>query len=198
MINSELLEKLNAMSAEVTKLETEAQRTIDNIDKQVMESRNEKELKIVEFLHSLEEVFKMGGFRQGDTRRYLCCGTHWEGKPHACGSHERSIGVMFHTESNGTSIYFGRYFLGTCSIDTILYVGTRRFTVSYTAASSYDRRLAEELRENIIDRWNEDVENKMSEWMVKIVQANLQKRIGTATEALKAANDKHDEYFKGE
>ncbi len=196
MINAELLEKLNAMSAEVTKLETEAKRTVDNVNEQIAKSRAEKEHKIVEFLHSLEETFKVGGFPRCEEHYYLCCGTHWEGKPGACGSHGRSIGVTFQLCNDGrVSVYFGRYFLGSDNVDYILYVGEKKLEKSYTL-SSYGSNLANGLRENIIDRWTDETEKNLADWMVNIVKENLQKRISTATQTLKDANDKHDEYFK--
>lgn len=196
MINAELMERLSAMSAEVEKLEGEAKRTTDNINKQIAESRSEKEVKIVEFLHTLDETFKVGKFPRGKEQFYLCCGTHWEGKPGACGSHGRSIGVTFRAECDGkTSIYFGRYFSGSGGVDKILYVGTRRLEKSYT--SSYGHQLAEELWENVVDRWTEETERVLSEWMIDIVKQNLNKRLSAATETLKKANDKHDEYFGG-
>lgn len=197
MINAELLEKLNAMSAEVTKLETEAKRTVNNVNEQIAKSRAEKEVKIVEFLHSLEETFKVGGFTRGKEYECLCCGTHWEGIPHACGSHERSIGLSFRANYEGyIVIQFGRYFLGTGNIDHILTVGTEKL-IHANNLTDYGCRISKELRENIIDRWTAETERSLSDWMVKIVTENLKKRLGTATQTLKNANDKHDEYFKG-
>lgn len=196
MINAELLEKLNAMSAEVTKLETEAKRTVNNVNEQIAKSRDEKEVKIVEFLHSLEETFKVGGFPRGKEYECLCCGTHWEGKPGACGSHGRSIGLSFRETYEGyIVIQFGRYFLGNGNIDHILTVGTAKL-VHTNNLTDYGHRISKELRENIIDRWTAETERSLSDWMVKIVTENLKKRLGTASQTLKDANDKHDEYFK--
>ena len=195
MINTELMEKLSAMSAEVEKLEGEAKRTTDNINKQIAESRSEKEIKIVEFLHTLGETFKVGKFPRGKEQFYLCCGTHWEGEPGACGSHGRSIAVTFWAESDGeVSICFGRFFSGSCCVDHVLYVGTCRLEKSYTL-TSYGDQIAKELRKNIIDRWTEETERGLSEWMIDVVKTNLRKRLSAATETLKKANDKHDEYF---
>lgn len=201
MINNELLKKLNAMSAEVEKLESEAKRTTDNINKQIAESRSEKEVKIVEFLHTLEETFKVGKFPIGKQYFYLCCGTHWEGEPGACGSHGRSIAVTFRADREGrVPICFGRYFsspsAGGGYVDNVLYAGTRRLEKSYTS-SQYECEIARGLRENIIDRWTEETERGLSEWMIDIVKTNLKKRLSEATAELKKANDKHDEYFGG-
>lgn len=197
MINAELMEKLSAMSSEVEKLEGEVKRTTDNINKQIAESRSEKEVKIVEFLHTLEETFKVGKFPREKEQFYLCCGTHWEGEPGACGSYGRSIAVKFWVERDGkVSICFGRFFSGSHCVDHILYVGTCRLEKSYTLSSN-GCQIARELRENIIDRWTEETERGLSEWMIDIVKTNLKKRLSEATAELKKANDKHDEYFGG-
>ena len=193
MINNELLEKLNAMSAEVEKLETEAKRTTDNINKQIAESRSEKEIKIVEFLHTLEETFKVGKFPIGKQYFYLCCGTHWEGKPNTQGSHGRSIGVAFSMDRDKVDIYFGRYFSGWGDVDHVLDVGKTKIV----GQSCYYTTLQTSLYENIIDRWTEETERGLSEWMIDIVKTSLNKRLSAATAELKKANDKHDEYFGG-
>lgn len=198
MINSELLEKLNAMSAEVAKLETEAQRTADNVEEQIEQSRNEKQAKIVEFLCSLKDTFKIGGFTGGTERNFLCCGNHWEGKPNASGSHCRSIGVAFRMNYDGeVTIHIGRLFEGHGRIDKIIIVNeSGMFRPKHLPCDGSE--ILTELRANFIDRWTEETERGMSEWMTKIVKENLQKRIETATQKLKEVNDKHDEYFKGE
>ena len=190
MMNNELLEKITALSAEVTKLETEAKRTVNNVNEQIAKSRDEKEVKIVKFLHSLEETFKVGGFpRGGKEYECLCCGTHWEGKPHACGSHERSIGLSFRANYEGyIVIQFGRYFLGNGSIDHILTVGTEKL-IRANNLTDYGCRISSELRENIIDRWTDETERMLADWMVNLVTEHLKERLGKAAQTLKTAND---------
>lgn len=195
MINAELLEKLNAMSAEVTKLETEAKRTVNNVNEQIAKSRAEKEVKIVEFLHNLEETFKVGGFPHLKDCSKTCCGTHWEGTPNTQGSHGRSICVTFMMRGNNVRISFGRWFDGCGRSDRILEVGAEKL-VYCDCLTPHGRMVAGTLRENIIDRWTVETERSLSDWMVKIVTENLKKRLGTASQTLKDANDKHDEYFK--
>ena len=195
MMNNELLEKITALSAEVTALESEAKRTSDTVNGEIAVARAEKEVKIVEFLHSLEETFKVGGFPRGKEYECLCCGTHWEGKPHACGSHERSIGLSFRATYEGyIVIQFGRYFLGNGSIDHILTVGTEKL-IRANNLTDYGFRISGELRENIIDRWTVETERMLADWMVNLVTEHLKVRLGKATQTIKGANDKREEYF---
>ena len=194
MMNAELLEKITALSAEVTALETEAKRTVNNVDEEISASRAEKEVEIVEFLHSLEETFKVGGFPHLKDYSELCCGTHWEGTPNTQGSHGRSICVTFMMRGDNVRISFGRWFDGCGAADRLVEVGTQRFVYA-DCLTSHGRKLAETLRENIIDRWTVETERSLSDWMVNIVTEYLKERLGKATQTIKGANDKREEYF---
>lgn len=191
---NELLEKITALSAEVTALESEAKRTVVNVDAEISESRAEKEVEIVEFLHSLEEAFKVGGFPHLKDYSEVCCGTHWEGTPNTQGSHGRLICVTFMMRGNNVRISFGRWFDGCQCSDRLLEVGAKKFIYA-DCLTSHGTKLAGTLRENIIDRWTVETERMLSDWMVNIVTENLKKRLGTATQTIKTANDKREEYF---
>lgn len=194
MINTELLEKLNAMSAEVTKLETEAKRTVNNVDAEISASRAEKEVKIVEFLHKLEKTFQVGGFPHLKDYSEVCCGTHWEGTPNTQGSHGRSICVTFMMRGNNVRISFGRWFYGCGSADYILEVGEKKLVCAENL-TPHGRCIAGTLRENIIDRWTVETERMLADWMVNLVTEHLKERLGKAAQTLKTANDKREEYF---
>lgn len=194
MMNNELLEKITALSAEVTALETEAKRTVNNINAEITAARAEKEVKIVEFLHTLEETFKVGGFPRMRPYSEVCCGTHWEGKPNAQGSYGRSICVTFMMRGNDVYISFGRWFDGCGSADYILEVGAEKFVYS-DCLTPHGRMLAGTLRENVIDRWTVETERMLADWMVNLVTEHLKERLGKAAQTFKTANDKREEYF---
>lgn len=194
MMNNELLEKITALSAEVTALENEAKRTVNNVDAEISASRAEKEVKIVEFLHMLEESFKVGGFPHLKDYSEVCCGTHWEGKPNTQGSHGRLICVTFMMRGNNVRISFGRWFDGCGCSDRLLEVGAKKFIYS-DCLTSHGTKLAGTLRENIIDRWTVETERMLADWMVNLVTEHLKERLGKATQTIKGANDKREEYF---
>lgn len=182
-MNEALLKSLQDLAKQAADLETETNAAVKFLDADVNESRREKEVKICEFLDGMLKMLVAVDYPRNKSVDVLCCGYNWEGKPGACGSHQRSNGVSI----SRRGIHFGRYFLGVDKIDEII-----RYVVS-------ENRLGngyfDEYRNEIIDRWNPDCERRIEQAVANAAKQHIEDRMKKATENLREANERYENYF---
>lgn len=182
-MNEALLKGLQALAKQAADLETETAAAVKFLDADVNESRREKEARICEFLGGMLQMLAAVDYPRNKSVTVLCCGTDWEGKPGACGSHCRDNGVNI----SRRGVHFGRYFLGARAIDACLRYIPRENRLGDERRNEY--------RNNIVDRWDSDCERRIEQAVVNAAQQYTEERMQKATENLRAANERYENYF---
>ena len=185
-MNEALLKKLKnleELAKQAADLETETATAVKFLDADVNESRREKEARICEFLDGMQKMLAAVDYPRNRSVTVLCCGEDWEGKPGACGSHCRSNGVSI----SRRVIHFGRYFVGVDAVDEILHYIPAE---NRLGNGNYD-----EYRNTIVDRWNADCERRIEQAVAKAAEKHIEDRMKKATENLRAANERYENYF---
>lgn len=182
-MNEELLKSLEELAKQATELETETKTAVANLDGKVNMSRREKEVKICEFLDGMLKMLVAVDYPRNRSVTVLCCGTDWEGKPGACGSHCRDNGINI----SRRGIHFGRYFVGIGTVDEII-----RYIPAENRLGNGD---FDEYRNTIVDRWNADCEHRIEQAVAKAAKKHIEDRMKKATENLRAANERYENYF---
>lgn len=193
-----MMEELKKLANQVDAWEIESKEACENLEAEVQKEFADKEKHIAEFVNQMIDVIMTANIPRGREIQLSCCGDHWEGVPNASGSHRRSIGLCFRHQYDGSiDAWFGRWFIGTGNVDEILVVKPERLSPSFNL-SGHCRFVAETLRENILSRWNEDTEDAIAKQVFVECKEELAKRTKTATEKLKAANERYSQFCKGE
>lgn len=182
-MNEALLKSLQDLAKQAADLETETAAAVKFLDADVNESRREKEVKICEFLDGMMKMLAAVDYPRNRSVTALCCGTHWEGKPGACGSHCRNNGV----DISRRGVHFGRYFSGVGTVDDYL----RYIPAENRLSDGY----SDEYRNNIVDRWNSDCERHIEQAVANAAKQYIEERMKKATENLRAANECYENYF---
>lgn len=182
-MNEALLKNLEELAKQATELETETKTAVANLDGKVNMSRREKEQKICEFLDGMLKMLATVDYPRNKSVTVLCCGTHWEGKPGACGSYQRNNGVNISRHG----VYFGRYFVGVGTVDEII-----RYNPAENRLGTWNY---DEYRNAIVDCWNADCEHSIEQAVAKAAKKYIEERTKKATENLRAANERYENYF---
>lgn len=193
-MNEALLKNLEELAKQATELETETKTAVANLDGKVNMSRREKEQKICEFLDGMLKILATVDYPVTKHVDVLCLGDHWEGKPGACGSYRRHNGISICRRR----IHFGRYYAGANSIDQILLFNpafNRIERYSSSGLSDYYATFADEYRNMIIDRWDDNAETAIEKAVSDAAKAYIAERTQKATENLRAANERYENYF---
>lgn len=199
MMYENMMEELKKLSAQVDAWETESNEAVKNLETEVQKEFSGKEKHIAEFVFQMVDVIMTANIPKGREIKLSCCGDHWEGTPNACGSHCRSIGLCFRRHYDGEiEAWFGRWFIGSGTIDEILCVKPGGFAYGHNLANYGISYIAQTLRENILSRWNENTEAAIAKQVFDKCKKELAKRTKDATEKLKAANERYNTYCKGE
>lgn len=194
-----MMEELKNLANQVDAWETESNEAVKNLETEVQNAFADKEKHIAEFIAQMVEVIKTANIPTGREIQLSCCGDHWEGIPGGCGSHRRSIGLCFRRnyDRETVKVWFGRWFIGSGCIDKILNV-TREGLAQYSDGTYGNiRYIAPSLRDNILSRWNEHTEEAIVKQIFAKCKAELAKRTQNATEKLKTANERYNEFCKG-
>ncbi len=190
------IEELNKLAAQVDSLEIESSAAASDLEAEVKKVLDEKEIHIAQFLSQMADVVKAAKFPVFEGFTVLCCGTDWEGKPGACGSHQRDIGLCFRQTSNTNivRVWFGRWFSGAVSIDEIMTLGDNgKFCHAANVQATYLR-----VRDAVLTRWNDETEQIIRKRVLSEVRKQLTKRIRYAVEELQAANQRYADFCEKE
>jgi len=194
-----MMEELKKLAAQVDAWETESNEAAKNLEAEVQKEFSDKAKHIAEFVYQMVDAIKLANIPKGKIIKLSCCGDHWEGTPNTCGSHRRSIGLGFHQRYDGeVDVWFGRWFIGSETIDEILVVKPNGFAYGHNLTTYGSSYIAKTLRENILSRWNENTEAAIAKQVFAACKAVLAERTHNATEKLKAANSRYTEFCKKE
>lgn len=189
-----MMEELKKLANQVDAWEIESKEACKNLEAEVQKGFADKEKHIAEFVNQMIDAIMTANIPIGREIQLFCCGNHWDGAPNVSGSHCRSIGLCFCHEYDGSmDAWFGRWFSGTGNVDQILVVKPEKLSTSLFL-SGHGRLVAETLRENILSRWNEDTEDTIAKQVFAKCKEELAKRTKTATEKLKAANERYAQF----
>lgn len=199
-----MFDELKKLAKQVNNLEVETKEAANNMELEVKKSLDNKASHIAHFIWEMKFLLQEANIPAGTHFQLSCCGDHWEGKPGACGSSCRSIGLEFYrphyfSTKTDISVWFGRWFTGFGTIDRILDVTlTGVWKSSKTSSLQNIDTIARTLRENILTRWNEDTERAIADQLFAKLKVHLRDRTEKATENLRNANERYEKFCKKE
>ena len=181
---SKLMDELMAELDRVNNLEHEVDATVKQLGNEVSISRTEKLKEIVAFCDRIHTFARQAGVQSKCGAYGNCIANYmWTSAPgcHRDGNHKWTNDLMFGRKSDAHA-WLGVYMTGSGDFWRRHYV-SEHMDISDESVISF------------IDGWNAETEQYIERRVTEEVKNAIARRIETATQKLKNANEEHDKYY---